>query len=226
MQGEESDTESIASRGDISPGQRAYAPIRPSARCPAEPRPPTRQPDDQMPPDQGSRDEGRGREPGFGGFESPVCARNGQAELLHTCPDPGIVPLVSEKRQTRCKAGTQSHGAHEASRATERQETTMAVPTIEAPLSQGALLTPGEVAVLFRVDPKRSPAGPRPASSRRFVPSAATAASTSPRSARCSRAFPRSVASDLDPHLSRSGRRRSPPVTAGFLHLGVSRAWR
>ncbi|WP_028048696.1 BldC family transcriptional regulator [Cellulomonas sp. URHD0024] len=30
----------------------------------------------------------------------------------------------------------------------------MAVPTIEAPLSQGALLTPGEVAVLFRVDPK------------------------------------------------------------------------
>jgi len=31
----------------------------------------------------------------------------------------------------------------------------MAVTTItEAPLSQGALLTPGEVAVLFRVDPK------------------------------------------------------------------------
>ena len=30
----------------------------------------------------------------------------------------------------------------------------MAVPTIESPLSQGALLTPGEVAVLFRVDPK------------------------------------------------------------------------
>ncbi len=27
-------------------------------------------------------------------------------------------------------------------------------PNSEAPLSQGALLTPGEVAVLFRVDPK------------------------------------------------------------------------
>ena len=30
----------------------------------------------------------------------------------------------------------------------------MAVTTTDAPLSQGALLTPGEVAVLFRVDPK------------------------------------------------------------------------
>jgi len=34
------------------------------------------------------------------------------------------------------------------------RRTIMAVPTIESPLSQGALLTPGEVAVLFRVDPK------------------------------------------------------------------------
>jgi excisionase family DNA binding protein len=34
------------------------------------------------------------------------------------------------------------------------RSTIMAVNTIESPLSQGALLTPGEVAVLFRVDPK------------------------------------------------------------------------
>jgi excisionase family DNA binding protein len=30
----------------------------------------------------------------------------------------------------------------------------MAIDAPQAPLSQGALLTPGEVAVLFRVDPK------------------------------------------------------------------------
>jgi excisionase family DNA binding protein len=30
----------------------------------------------------------------------------------------------------------------------------LSTPTTDAPLSQGALLTPGEVAVLFRVDPK------------------------------------------------------------------------
>jgi excisionase family DNA binding protein len=34
------------------------------------------------------------------------------------------------------------------------RSTIMAANTIESPLSQGALLTPGEVAVLFRVDPK------------------------------------------------------------------------
>jgi excisionase family DNA binding protein len=34
------------------------------------------------------------------------------------------------------------------------RSTIMAVNTVESPLSQGALLTPGEVAVLFRVDPK------------------------------------------------------------------------
>jgi excisionase family DNA binding protein len=65
---------------------------------------------------------------------------------------------VSEKRQTRRKVGTQSHGAlGPAELPNDRSKTMTSLqtpPTSAGANVPGSLLTPSEVATMFRVDPK------------------------------------------------------------------------
>lgn len=75
------------------------------------------------------------------------------------------------------------------------------------------LLTPAEVATMFRVDRRRLPAGPRPASSRPSAPWVDTAVTARPRSAHCSREFRSSAARpEVPQHHRFKGCASDPPI--------------
>ena len=96
----------------------------------------------------------RSSAPDMAASKSPVCARIVRRRLLHRRPDSGIVPFVSDNGKPAARRGRKATGPTGPAELPNDRRSIMAVTTTDAPLSQGALLTPGEVAVLFRVDPK------------------------------------------------------------------------